>query len=150
MAVTSSTVPGGTVLRITTAWNGPRRRGGFERLYEVLHDAVDVSEVGFAARRGRRANAQERRVGVLQRIDRADVACRFPDEMAAGKQGFQTRLNDGTVAGRDGRNLQFVRIDAPDVMAVGGQTSGRDGADIAEAKDRDLHALKEAGAAEDP
>ena len=59
LAATSSTVPGGTVLRITTAWNARAGIESLSALYEVLHNPVYVGEVGSAARGGRSANAQE-------------------------------------------------------------------------------------------
>ena len=76
-----------------------RRHRGTERMYEVFQYAVDVGEVGLATRRRRRANTQERRVGVLQRIDRADGGVQVPGRDGGCQHGFQTRLNDGTVAG---------------------------------------------------
>lgn len=43
----------------------------FELLNEILYDAIDVSEVGLAARGRRRADTQERDVGILEGIRRA-------------------------------------------------------------------------------
>ena len=70
--------------------------------------------------------------------------------MDLASRGFQTRLNDGAAPGRNGSNLQFVRVDPPDVMAVVGETRRGDGADVAEPEDRDLHALMGASAVENP
>ena len=44
--------------------------------------------------------------------------------------------------GRYGSNLQFVRVDSPDIMTIRGKTGRGDGADIAEAEDSDSHAAK--------
>ena len=59
-----------------------------ERLYEVLHDTVDVGEVGLAARGGRRADAQERHVSVLQRIERAGRWREVPGRNDAAQPGL--------------------------------------------------------------
>ena len=67
------------------------------------------------------------------------MAWSVPAATDSGDQGVQARLNDRTVPGRDGRDLQFVRVDSPDVVTVGGETGGGDGADIAEPEDGDLH-----------
>jgi hypothetical protein len=67
-----------------------------------------------------------------------------------GEQMFQTWLNDRAAPGRNGSNLQFVRIDPPDVMAVVRETRRGYGADVAEPEDCDLHALMGASAVENP
>ena len=56
-----------------------------------------------------------------------------------GHQGLQARLHNGTRPRRNRSHLQLVGIDAPDFVAVGGKAGSRDGADIAQAEDRDFH-----------
>lgn len=41
--------------------------------------------------------------------------------------------------GRNGIHLQFVRVNTPDVMTIGGETGSSHGAHISESEDRDLH-----------
>lgn len=117
---------------------------------EVFDDAVDVGEIGFTTVGGRRADAEERDFGVLQCVSGPDRRV----ERAAGdrfrNEGLQPGLDHRTVTGRDGRDLQFVRIDSPDVVTVRSQTSGGDGADITKPEDGDLHAFGRRGAGASP
>ena len=49
---------------------------------------------------------------------------------------------------RDGCHLQFVRIDTPDVVAIGGEAGRGDSPDITEPEDGDLHTVMGWGPAE--
>ena len=71
------------------------------------------------------------RAGWWREAARSDTLCH---------QGLQTRFKDRTVPGRYGSNLQFVRVDSPDIMTIRCETGRGDGADIAEAEDCDSHA----------
>ena len=55
------------------------------------------------------------------------------------EEGVQARLYDRAMPSRDGRDLRLIRVDSPDIVAIGGQTGRGDGADIAEPEDCDLH-----------
>ena len=112
-----------------------------ERLYEVVYDAVNVGEVRFTARGRGRADAKERHITSEECSERFDGGMKLPGGDRFGEQGFQARFNHRTLTRRNGSNLQLVRIDTPDIMTVGGEACRRDGTHVAEAENRDLHAL---------
>ena len=127
------------MLRMTTAWNDARRLE-LERLDEILHDAVDVGEVRFAARAPRAC----RRTGATHRHRRghrrADGGVKVPTRWTVGQQGSRPGSTTGLCPAETAATFELVRIDTPDIVAVGGQTGSGDGADVAEPEDSDLHA----------
>ena len=85
---------------------------------EVFDDAVDVGEIGLATRAGRRADAEERNVGVLQGDSGLDRSMERAGRDRFCKQGLESGLDHRAVTGADGRHLHFVQIDSPDVVTV--------------------------------
>ena len=132
-------MPGGTVLRITRLCRPDA--GGASRT---------AAAISSTARRMKDRSVPPRGVdGVpTQTSDRsapasasaADVvACSVPPATTAGDEVVEAGLGDRAAAGLDLTDLGLVDVDAPDVVAVGGQAGGGDRADIAQADYCNLH-----------
>ena len=137
---TSSTVPGGTVLRMTTlCW--PDAGGWTTRsaCHDVVHGAPDVGQVRAAARRRRRPDTHERHLGPVESVG----ARRRRVQGAAGHrlcdERVQARLGHRATARADLVDLGGVDVNSPDVVAMGSQAGCRHRPDIAETDHCNLH-----------
>src|SRR6266581_5887816 len=113
----------------------------FERIADLFADTDQVAEIEAAVLAARRADANERQVGISDGLGRAR---RRPQTMridAFLEQRIETRLDDRTPAGVDGGDFLWIHIDADDVMSIGGKVRRGNASDVAEAEYRNSHSV---------
>ncbi len=139
-ATTSSIVPGGTVLRMTTLWCPDA--GGVtapQRGHDVVDRPADVGQVGGATGRRWRPDAHQGHVGPVQSLRGGRPGVQRAARHRLRDQRIQPRLGHRAAAGPDLAGLGRVDVDSPYVMAVGGQAGCRHRPHVAETEHRYLH-----------
>ena len=119
------------VRRVLPAQRGPKV------LCESQHGRLVLASV----RRRRCAHADERDLAALQGVA---LVARHSDPAARDGGGHEldhALLDDRCLAGRDQVELGLVDVHADDAMPIAREASQRDGADVAETEDTDVHSL---------
>jgi hypothetical protein len=112
---------------------------GRERLADLLRDAFEVSQVEAAVLAARRADADQRDVGVAHRLGGARRRAQPAVGAVRLDQLVESVLDDRAASVVEARHLVGIHVDADDVVAVLGKTGGGYAADIPQTKNRHVH-----------
>ena len=132
LACIQSPVPTGSVLLFTTTRSAPTVCG-LIRLWVAARDLADV-RAALDARR--RADADERELGVLQPVSVVQGEAQPSVGELLREQGVEARLMDGHLAARQTRDLEWIDVDADDAVSERGQTHRGDQTDVVSADNR--------------
>ena len=113
-----------------------------ERIADLLADTNQVAEIEAAVFAARRADANQRQVGISDRLGRARRRPQPTRIDAFLEQRIETRLDDRAAAAVDGGDLLGIDVDADDVMSIGGEVRRGNAADVAQAEYGDSHTVR--------
>jgi len=97
----------------------------FQRLADLLADALEVLQVEAAVAAARRADAQERHLALPHRVRRIGGGAKASLRYVLRQQLVEARLDDRAAARVDRRNLVGVHVDADDIVPIAGKRRGR-------------------------
>ena len=112
-----------------------------EGIADLFADANQVAEIEAAVLAARRADANQRQVGISDRLGRARRRPQTTRIDAFLEQRIETRLDNRAAAAVDGGDFLRIHVDADDVMSIGGEVRRGNASDVAQAEYGDSHTV---------
>src|SRR5581483_4911 len=114
-------------------------RLGCEHLANLLADAFEIRQIEAAVAFARRPDAEQRHVGVVDRIRRIRRRAQPPFGDGPPEDVAESGFHDRSVPCVDRGDLIGIHVDADDVMSVGGKRCRRNAAYISKTENRNSH-----------